>query len=132
MRADLSERLRHIGTQIRRLRHARGLTLRETTALVNKILPEGQTMSLALLGFIEKDGQPTTTEKLEAILQALDARLVIVSDLDPVAALDVPEDRTEIARLFLTVLPLLPAEEVEILQHQLRLWRHRHEGQQRQ
>jgi transcriptional regulator with XRE-family HTH domain len=131
MRPDLSARLRDIGNQLRRLRHARGLTLRETTDRVNDVLPEGHSMSLALLGFIEKDAQPTTTEKLEAILHVLGARLVITSEEDPPLPPSLPEDRTEIARLFLAVLPVLPAEEVEILQHQLRLWRHRYEVNQR-
>jgi transcriptional regulator with XRE-family HTH domain len=132
MRPDLSARLHAIGDQLRRLRHARGLTLRETTDRVNDVLPEGHSMSLALLGFIEKDAQPTTTEKLEAILHVLGARMVIVDGEDPPALPAPPDDRTEIARLFLTVLPMLPAEEVEILQHQLRLWRHRHEAKERQ
>lgn len=124
---------KRLGAQIRALRVARGLTLRETAQMCD--------LSPQMLSQIEKDGQNTTIEKLEAILRALGAQANI--ELEPeegksfpsgfaldfvpdafrsTRAAQEPSDRWGIAQRFLSVLPHLPEDHLNVLVHELALW----------
>jgi len=108
---------RALGAELRRLRHARGLTLRDAATKAG--------LSYQLLGQIEKDGQATTTEKLLDVVAALGGRLEVLDASTPRVP-ELPSERTEIARAFLDVLPFIPADELDVFIHEIALWRRRY------
>ena len=130
MRKDEAGRLLAIGNQIRALRQARGMTLREAVDAANALLREESRLSVSLLSQIEKHGQATASDKLAAVVEALGGRIEVVAD--PLAmelvteVMKSPEARFEIVRAFLQVLPHIPEEELDIFQHELRLWARRY------
>ncbi len=107
---DDEEVRRQLGATIRRLRQARGLTLRE--------LAHECDVSFAMLNHIELRGQNTTLASLQRILRALDARILVEEPQTPVAA--------AVSMRLATVLAFVPEEEREVFEHQLALWERRY------
>jgi transcriptional regulator with XRE-family HTH domain len=111
---------KHLGEEIRKLRIARGLTLREAAPRCG--------LSFQMLGQIEKDGQNTTIEKLEGIITGLRGAISLTLD-EPATEPkpdEIPEGRRAVADRFLGVLPFLPEEELDVFLHTLALWERRH------
>jgi transcriptional regulator with XRE-family HTH domain len=115
-----------VGKQIRAARLARGLTLREAAPRCG--------VSFQMLGQIEKHGQNTTLERVEAIVQGLEAtvqvKIVVMEAEGPeLSAEAVPVGRRRaIAERVLAVLPSVPDEEIDVFLHTVGLWERRHGG----
>lgn len=105
-----------IGEQLKAMRLAQGLTLREAASRCG--------VSFQMLGQIEK-GQNTTIDRIEAIIEGLGggASLAVSEASEPL-----PESRRAIAARFLKILPNIPDEELDVFIHELALWERRYES----
>lgn len=114
--ADEGSLRKQLGEEIRRLRIARGYTLREAASRCG--------LSYQMLGQIEKNGQNTTIEKLEGIVRGLRGRIHIGLDAEePVPDPGVvPEARRAIADRFLRVLGRVEEKDLDIFLHTMALW----------
>lgn len=83
-------------------------------------------ISKALLGQLEKDGQNVSLERLEGVLMALDLRLSIEQPAPLLAAEPAPPLMADFRRRLSEIVTRLPDEEVEILALQLSLWEKRY------
>jgi transcriptional regulator with XRE-family HTH domain len=123
--ADEDSLRRRLGAEIRRLRLARSLTLREAAPRCG--------LSHQMLQQIEKNGQNTTLEKLEGIIRGLRGEITLTleeSALPPEPDLGgIPAARRAIAERFLSVLPVLPEEELDVFVHSIALWERRYGAQ---
>lgn len=113
-----------IGSQIRKLRLERGLS-------IGKAARASGTISKAMLGQVEKDGQNVGLEKIEGVLRVLKLRVRIEPEPDPSDSADlsapaVLHPRRGVVERFAKIIPFIPDEEVEIFLQQLSLWERRH------
>jgi transcriptional regulator with XRE-family HTH domain len=118
---------REIGSQLRKHRKQQGLTLKQTTDAI--IDPDP--ISLSMLGQVEKDGQNTTLDKLEGVLNVLGLE-VRVEPSHPehserlLAAEPGPTPRASLTSRLGAVAPRVPNEDLEVLDRLLALWERRY------
>lgn len=108
-----------IGRQVRAARLARGMTLREAAPLCG--------VSYQMLGQIE-NGQNTTVDTLEKIVRGLGASVTVaLAEAETMQTpRPIPADRRAVVERFLSVLPGIPQEEIDVFLHQVAVWERRH------
>ena len=103
-----------VGDQIRQLRLAQGLTLREAAPKCG--------VSFTTLDQLERGVLNTTLDTLAKVGRGLGAE----ARFDMTIAAALPPERRAIANRFLSVLPHVPQEEIDVFLHELALWERRY------
>lgn len=111
-----------IGQQIRKLRLARGLTLREAAEICG--------LSHQMLGQIE-NGTNTTLDRIDGIVRGLQGHTTIMlQSQEQLASEPAPRSdesvRWAAAQRLMRVLPFLPDDHLDVFLHELVLWERRY------